>query len=115
MDKVIMLYTGRMIFWQYIPKEYKDLASTFTNCVTLWATLMSVHLGKQWQHSTITATHVTVLQVIPRVKGVGHKVFMDNYFTSPALFDDLFQCKINAHGTVRHDRRGMPRHTGPNC
>ena len=38
---------------------------------------------------------------------------MDNYFTSPALFDDLFQRKINVCGTVRYDRRGMPRDIGP--
>ena len=38
---------------------------------------------------------------------------MDDYFTSPALFDDLFQQKINACGTVRHDRCGMPRDIGP--
>jgi hypothetical protein len=38
---------------------------------------------------------------------------MDNYFTSPVLFDDLFQRKINACGTVRHDRRGMPKDIGP--
>jgi hypothetical protein len=71
---------------------------------------MSVYLGKQRQHATahITATHRTVLQVIQRVEGLGHKIFMDNYFTSPALFGDLFQLKINACGTVRHDRRGMP-------
>jgi hypothetical protein len=35
---------------------------------------------------------------------------MDNYFTSPALFDDLLQRKINACGSVRHDKRGMPRY-----
>ena len=34
---------------------------------------------------------------------------MDNYFTSPDLFDDLFQRKINACGTFRQDRPGMPQ------
>jgi len=29
------------------------------------------------------------------------------------MFDDLFQHKINACGTVCHDRRGMPRDIGP--
>jgi hypothetical protein len=54
---------------------------------------MSVYLGKQRQNTTaqITATNGTVLQVIRRVEGMGHEIFMDNYFTSPALFDDLFQ------------------------
>jgi hypothetical protein len=71
---------------------------------------MSMYLGKQRQHATaqITATHGTVLQVIRRVEGLGHRIFRDNYFTSPALFGDLFQLKINACGTVRHDRCGMP-------
>jgi len=76
---------------------------------------MSMYLGKQRQHATaqITATHGTVLQVIQRVEGLSHKIFMDNYFTSPALVDDLFQRKINACGTVHHDRHGMPRDIGP--
>ena len=67
---------------------------------------MSVYLGKQRQHATtqITATHGMVLQLIRRVEGLGHKIFMDNYFTSPDLFDDLFQRKINACGTVRQDK-----------
>jgi len=38
---------------------------------------------------------------------------MDNYFTLPALFGDLFQQKINACGTVRHDKHGMPQDIGP--
>ena len=72
---------------------------------------MSVYLGKQRQHAItqITATHGTVLQLIRRVEGLGQKNFMDNYITSPDLFDDLFQRKITACGTVRQDRRGMPR------
>jgi len=76
---------------------------------------MRMYLGKQRQHATaqITATHGTVLQVIRRVEGLGHKIFMDNNFTLPALFDDLFQRKINACRTIRHNRRGMPLYIGP--
>ena len=76
---------------------------------------MSVYLGKKRQHTTaqITATHGTVLQVIRRVEGLGHKIFMDNYFTLSAVFGDLFQWKINACGTVCHDKHGIPWDNGP--
>jgi hypothetical protein len=116
-DKVLMLYKGQGIFQQYIPKKHKRFGiKIYKLCDSLGYTYdMSVYLGKQRQHATaqITATHGTVLRVIRRVEGLGHKVFMDNYFTSSALFDDLFQCKINACGTVHHDRRGMPEDIGP--
>ena len=116
-DEVIVLYKGRVVFRQYIPKKHKRFGiKIYKLCDSLGYTYdMSVYLGKQRQHATaqITATHGTVLQVVRRVEGLGHKIFMDNYFTSPALFDDLFQRKINACGTVRHDRRGMPRDIGP--
>jgi hypothetical protein len=44
---------------------------------------MSVYLGKQRQHATaqVTAMHRMVLQVIRRVDVLGHKIFVDSYFT----------------------------------
>jgi hypothetical protein len=38
---------------------------------------------------------------------------MDNYITSPALFDDQKKQKISACGTVRHDRCVMPKDFEP--
>jgi hypothetical protein len=90
-----MLYKGRLVFWQYIPKKHKRFGfKIYKLCNSVGYTYdISVYLGKQWQHATaqITATHGTVLQVIRRVERLGHKIFMDNYFTSPALFGDLLQ------------------------
>jgi hypothetical protein len=118
-DEVIMLYKGRVTLQQYIPKKHKRFViKIYKLCNSLGYTYdMSAYLGKQRQHATaqITATHGTVLQVIRRVEGLGHKVLMDNYFTSPALFDDLFQCKINTCETVCHDRRIMPQDIGLKC
>jgi len=112
-DEVIVLYKGRVVFRQYIPKKQKIWHKNLQT-LRLWATFMSVYLGKQRQHATAqTATHGTVLQLIRRVEGLGHKIFMGSYFISPALCDELFQRKINACGTVLHDRRGMPRDIGP--
>ena len=33
-DEVIVFFKGRVIFWQYIPKNTSDLASEFINCTT---------------------------------------------------------------------------------
>jgi len=110
---VIMLYKGRVVFQQYIPKKHKRFG---IKIYKLSYSLGYTHdIGKQQQHATaqMRAMHGMVLQVIRRVKGLGHKIFMDNYFTSPALFDDLFQRKIRACGTVCHDRRGIPPDFGP--
>ncbi|PNF34414.1 hypothetical protein B7P43_G13948 [Cryptotermes secundus] len=76
---------------------------------------MTVYLGKQRQLATeeITPTHGIVLQLIRRVEGSGHKLYMDSYFSSPALYDDLLEHRINLCGTVRNDRRGMPQEIRP--
>jgi len=102
-----MLYKGRVVFQQYIPKKPKRFGiKIYKLCDSLVYTYDSVYLGKQRQHAAaqITATHGTVLQL---------KIFRDSYFTSPALFDDLFQWAISACGTVHHGRHGMLWDTGP--
>ena len=84
-DEVIVLYKGRVVFRQYITKKHKRFGiKIYKLCYSLGYTYdMNVYLGKQWQHATaqITATPGTVLQVVRRVEGLGHKIFMDNYFT----------------------------------
>ena len=56
----------------------------------------------------ITATHATVTGLAARIKQVGHKFYMDNFFPSPALFYDLHTKSINCCGNVRPNRTGMP-------
>jgi len=47
--------------------------------------------------------------LLRRVEGLGHELYMDSYVLLPALFNDLSRRKINCCGTVRNDRRGMPK------
>jgi hypothetical protein len=61
----------------------------------------------------MTATHTTVRHLTHVVEGVGHKLFMDSFFSSMRLSDDLERCKINSCGTVRPDRKDMPPDFGP--
>jgi len=48
-----------------------------------------------------------------RVEGLGYKLFLDNFFSSPRLFDDLDEYKINSCRTVRPNRRDMSCDFGP--
>jgi hypothetical protein len=100
------------MFWQYIPKKHKRFGINIYNLYNRlgYAYNTSVYLGQQWQNVTaqIAATCGTVLEVIQRVKGLGHKILIDNYFTSPALSDCLCHHRINACVTIHCDRCGMP-------
>ena len=72
---------------------------------------MRVHLGRDSHSAThdMIATHATVRHLTSKVEGLGHKIFMDNFFSSPRLFDDLDRRKTNSCRTVQPSRRDMPR------
>jgi hypothetical protein len=72
---------------------------------------MKVYLGKDMTHAHqhVTATHATVWDFCRRTHGVGHKLYMDNLFSSPDLFDELTMKKISFCGTVRPIQKGLPQ------
>ena len=72
---------------------------------------MKVYLGKDRQRTAqhVTATHVTVTELTRKIEGRGHKLYMDNFFSSSELFDDLVKKQIYCCGTVRPNRKGMPQ------
>ena len=60
----------------------------------------------------MTATCATVTGLAARTEHVGHKLYMDSFSSSPALFDDLHTVTINCCGTVRPNRKGMLKNFG---
>lgn len=44
-----------------------------------------------------------------KIKGRGHSVYMDRWFSSPKIFDHLWACKTKAVGTVMSNRKEMPK------
>ena len=83
-DEVIVKYRSRVIFRQYIPKKRKHFGITvYKLCDEAGYTCaMGVYLGKDSQSATVdmTATHATGRHLTRRVEGLGHKLFMDNFF-----------------------------------
>ena len=63
---------------------------------------MRVYLGTDSHSATddMIATHATVRHLTCRVEELGHKIYMDNFFSFPRLFDDFDRHKINSCRTV---------------
>jgi len=74
-----------------------------------------VYLGRHSHSATdnMTATHTTVRHLTCRNDNLEQKIFIDNFFSSPRLFDDLDRCKINSGGTVQLNSKDMPHDFGP--
>ena len=112
MDEVIVKFQSRVIFGQYIPKKRKCFGiKIYKLCDESGYTYdMKVYLGRDSPSATddMTATHATVRHLTCIVEGLGNKLFMDNYFPSPTLFDDLLRRKIHSCGAVRPNRKDMP-------
>ena len=49
-----------------------------------------------------------VLKLTEQFSHRNHRIFCDNFFTSPKLFDELLSKGLYACGTVRCDRREYP-------
>ena len=117
MDEVIVKFQGRVIFRQYIPKKRKRFGiKIYKLCdESVYTYGMGVYLGRDSHSATddMTATHASVRHLTCRVEGLGHKIFMDNFYSFPRLFDDLDRRKINSCGAVRLNKKDMPRDFGP--
>jgi hypothetical protein len=74
-----------------------------------------VYLGQQRNVAStdVAPTDGTAPELVWKVEGVGHKTFVDNYFTSPKLLNDLHRRKINACGAIHHIRKEMPCNFSP--
>jgi len=83
-DEVIVKFKGKVIFRQYISKKRIRFGTkVYKLCDESGYTYdMRVYLGKDSHSDTdnMTAKHATVRNLTWRVEGLGHKIFMDNFF-----------------------------------
>lgn len=108
-----MLFKGTVIFRLYILKTHKLFGvNLFKLCDYKECTYnMTMCLGKDRKRATpsLTAARATVTGLAARIKHVGLKLYMDIFFSSPALFDNLHTKKINWCGLLDQMENGCPK------
>jgi hypothetical protein len=101
-DKVTVLFSGRIIFKQYIPKKYKHFGIKIYKLSNVTGSTynMNVCLGKDRHNATqtMTAAHAALRNLTRIAERVGHKLYMDSSFSSLDTFDDLYTRGINHYG-----------------
>jgi len=116
-DKVTVKFKGRSVFKPYILHKHKHFSiKLYKLCDSTGYTYdMDVCIDKDRQRTAQhpTAAYTTVTNLTRRVEGYGYKVYMDSFFSSPDLFDDLARKNIYCCGTVRPNRKGMPKDLNP--
>ena len=114
-DESLMAYKGRLSWIQYIASKRARFGVKFyTLCESqtgyIWNTIKYTGKGTQFddKYSDYGLSTSSVLSLVDALLGKGYCVTMDNFYTSPELFDLLIQQKTDAYGTVRSNRRNLP-------
>ena len=71
---------------------------------------LDVYTGAHPTNSEHNNAFSVVDRLCDKIKGKGHCVYMDRWFSSPKIFDHLWGCKTKAVGTVKSNRKEMPKH-----
>ncbi|XP_033111785.1 piggyBac transposable element-derived protein 4-like, partial [Anneissia japonica] len=108
-DESVIAFKGRVSFKTYHPmKPHKRGMTVWTlaDSRTGYVYNQNLYIGRG--EDGPGATQRTVMKVCEPITGKKHHVYMDNYFSSPALFSSLEGVSLGACGTLRTNRVGVP-------
>ena len=74
-----------------------------------YTTDFDVYTGKSDDRGDKGLSHHVVVQLTEPFQFQGYHLFCDNFYSSPALFQDLLDRGIYATGTLRVDRKDVPK------
>ena len=109
-----MLWKGRLSFKQYIPsKRHHFCVKLFIlcDCYTKFVLNFIIYTGAETEIDSYPEVGISGSVVLTLMKNDlknNHTLFVDNWYSSPTLFERLLEEKTKACGTVRRNRVGMP-------
>ena len=110
-DEHMVEFKGQHAMKQYMPM--KTIKRGFkmwchNDSATGYLFQFDMYGGKQESNVRSLGENV-IIQLSRSLVGTNVRLFFDNFFTSPALVHKLQQEKIFCYGTVRQNRKGMPK------
>ena len=110
-DESMISFKGRLSWIQYMPKKPTKwgmkawvLADSTNGYVYNW----KLYTGKETNNTVKKGlAHRVVLELLQDLVGNTYEVYVDNFYTSPALFTDLIHLGFKACGTLNNNRRGI--------
>ncbi|KAJ8966034.1 hypothetical protein NQ314_003772 [Rhamnusium bicolor] len=119
-DESLMLFRGRVFFTQYIPSKRHRFGVKFfllCDCDTGYILDFIIYTGATSDIKYFTDRYdigksgSVVMSLLEPYVEKGHTLYIDNWYTSPNLLDTLHKMKTNACGTVKSNRKNMPKIT----
>lgn len=113
-DESLMLWKGRLSFKQYIPsKRHRFGVKLFLlcDCETKFVLNFIVYTGAETEidnYPEVGISGSVVLTLMKNYLKKNHTLFIDNWYSSPTLFERLLEEKTKSCGTVKRTRNGMP-------
>ena len=118
-DETLLKFKGRLNFRQYIPSKRARFGIKFfliSDCTTNFIINLIPYQGK---NTVISPTLVkefgyggaVVLSLMEPFLNTNRVIVIDNWFSSPNLVEELFNRDTGAIGTLRKNRKGVPKMT----
>ncbi|UYV66683.1 SEPHS1 [Cordylochernes scorpioides] len=112
-NEAICPFRGRVHFRVYIkgkPHKYGIKIYEFCESSTGYTCNLDIYTGR---HPHQDIQYNSILSLVDRIAEPyyqkGHIIYFDRWFSSPQLFNHLWEKKTLAVGTVRHNRKGLPK------
>ena len=110
-----MAYKERLSWIQYIAtKRARFGIKFFVLCESqtgyIWNSVLYTGKGTKFseKYGDYSLSTAPVLSLADALLGKGYCITMDNFYTSPELFDILIMNKTDAYCTVRSNRKNLP-------
>ena len=111
-NEAICPFHGHIFFHVYIKgKPHKYGIKMFECCEAKSGYIynLEVYNAAHPTNSENNTVFSAVDRLCDKIKGKGHCVYKDGWFSSPKIFNHLWACKTKAAGTVTSNRKEKPK------